>query len=244
MAKIKEEDIDALRDRADIVEIVSNYTQLKKSGANTFKGLCPFHSEKTPSFQVNASSGLFFCFGCSKGGNLYQFIQEVETLPFPEAVEWVARKTGFQLHYEEMRPGEQERSGQKARLIAANKIATEFFRKTLMEAPDALQARRYLESRGFDREVAEGWQLGYAPGRDALCKLLMQKGFKREEIVAADLGKVSERDGALYDSFRQRIIFPTWSLQGDVVGFGARALGDQQPKSLAATPSWLRATRT
>lgn len=238
MAKIKENDIDALRERVDIVDIVSNYTQLKKSGASTFKGLCPFHAEKTPSFQVNAGSGLFHCFGCQKGGNIYQFVQEVESLPFPEAVEWVARKIGYQLHYEDQRPGEQQRSGQKARLIAANKIATEFFHKTLMDSPDALQARRYLEGRGFDKEVAERWQLGYAPGRDALCKLLLQKGFKRDEIVAADLGKVSERDSSLYDSFRQRIIFPTWSIQGDVVGFGARALGDQQPKYLntAETP--------
>ncbi|HYI44662.1 MAG TPA: DNA primase [Actinomycetota bacterium] len=238
MAKIKESDIDALRERADIVEIVSNYTQLKKSGGSTFKGLCPFHAEKTPSFQVNVGSGLFHCFGCQQGGNIYQFVMEVESLPFPEAVEWVARKVGFQLHYEDQRPGEQQRSGQKARLIAANKTATEFFHKTLMDSPDALAARRYMEGRGFDKEVAERWQLGYAPGRDALCKLLLQKGFKREEIVAADLGKISERDGSLYDSFRQRIIFPTWSIQGDVVGFGARAMGDQQPKYLntAETP--------
>lgn len=238
MAKIKEGDIDALRDRADIVEIVSNYTQLKKSGGSTFKGLCPFHAEKTPSFQVNVGSGLYHCFGCQKGGNIYQFVQEVESLPFPEAVEWVARKVGFELHYEDRRPGDEQRSGQKARLIAANKVAADFFHKTLMESPDALQARRYLDGRGFDKEVADRWQLGYAPGRDTLCKLLLEKGFKREEIVAADLGKISERDGSLYDSFRQRIIFPTWSIQGDVVGFGARALGDQQPKYLntAETP--------
>ena len=232
MAKIKEEDIDALRDRADIVDIVSGYTTLKKSGANTFKGLCPLHTEKTPSFSVNAGTGLFHCFGCQEGGNVYQFIQKVETLPFPEAVEWVARKAGYELRYEEMRPGEQKRAGLKARVIQANRLAAEFFHKTLKESPDALAARQYLESRGFDRGVAERWQLGYAPGRDTLCKLLQEKGFSREEITQADLGKISDRDGALYDSFRQRIIFPTWSLQGDVIAFGARAMGDQQPKYL------------
>jgi DNA primase len=238
MAKIREEDIDALRERADIAEIVSGYTTLKKSGASTLKGLCPLHSEKTPSFQVNTANGLFHCFGCQEGGNIYQFVEKVENLPFPEAVEWVARKTGFQLHYEEQRPGDDKLKGQKARLLEANKLASAFFHKTLLEAPDALQARRYLESRGFDKPVAERWQLGYAPGRNALCSHLQQKGFTRDEIVQADLGKISDRDGALFDTFRQRIIFPTWSLQGDVVGFGGRALGDQQPKYLntAETP--------
>jgi DNA primase len=232
MAKIREEDIDALRERADIAEIVSGYTTLKKSGASTLKGLCPLHSEKTPSFQVNTVSGLFYCFGCGVGGNVYQFVQQVENLPFPEAVEWVARKTGFQLRYEEQRPGDDKLKGQKARLLEANKLAAAFFHKALLESPDALQARRHLESRGFDKAVAERWQLGYAPGRNALCSHLEQRRFTREEIVAADLGKISDRDGALFDTFRQRIIFPTWSLQGDVVGFGGRALGDQQPKYL------------
>ena len=233
MAKIKEQDIDALRDRADIVEIVSGYTTLKKSGANTFKGLCPLHSEKTPSFSVNSATNLFHCFGCGEGGNVYQFVQKVESLPFPEAVEWVARKFGYHLQYEEQRPGEQQRAGLKARVIKANQIAADFFHKTLMDSPDALQARRYLEGRGFGREVAERWQLGYAPGRDSLCKLLQEKGFSRDEIVQADLGRISDRDQSLYDSFRQRIIFPTWSLQGDVIAFGARAsLPDQQPKYL------------
>ncbi len=109
MARIKDDDIDRLRDTADIVEVVSGYTQLKKSGGQRFTGLCPLHSEKTPSFQVNASTNLWHCFGCQEGGNIYQFIQKVENLPFPEAVEWLARKTGFVLHYEEMRPGSSKR---------------------------------------------------------------------------------------------------------------------------------------
>ena len=232
MARIKDDDIDRLRDSADIVEIVSGYTQLKKSGGHRYVGLCPFHSEKTPSFQVDASKGLTHCFGCQEGGNVYQFIQKVENLPFPEAVEWLARKMNFELHYEEMRPGEEQNRGLKARLIQANAEAARFFHRALMDSPDALQARRYLEGRGFDREVAERWQLGYAPGRDALCKHLLSKGFTETEILKADLGRKSDKDGSLYDFFRQRITFPTWSLQGDVVAFGARALGDQQPKYL------------
>ena len=232
MAKIREEDIDALRERADIVDVVSGYTRLKKAGGHTQKGLCPFHSEKTPSFTVDSARGLFHCFGCQEGGNVYQFVQKVENLPFPEAVEWLARRVGFDLRYEEMRPGEKQASGIRARIIKANGEASAFWHKTLMESPDALQARRYLEGRGFDRATAERWQLGYAPGRNSLCKHLLAKGFTQQEIEQGDLGRRSERDGSLYDSFRQRITFPTWNLQGDVVGFGARAMGDAQPKYL------------
>ncbi|MDQ3645451.1 MAG: DNA primase [Actinomycetota bacterium] len=232
MAKIREEDIDALRERADIVEIVSGYTQLKKASGQTFKGLCPFHTEKTASFTVNAASGLFHCFGCQEGGNLYQFVQKIENLPFPQAVEWVARKVGFDLRYEEMRPGEQQAHGMKRKLIEMNAAAASFFHETLMKSPDASDARRYLGGRGFDRAVAERWQLGYAPGRDALCRHLSTKGYSPVDIVKADLGRKSDRDGSLFDAFRQRITFPTWDINGDVIAFGARALGDQQPKYL------------
>ena len=232
MARIKDEDIDRLRDSADIVEVVGGYTQLKKSGGHRYVGMCPFHSEKTPSFQVDAAKGLTHCFGCGEGGNIYQFIQKVENLPFPEAVEWLARRMNFELHYEEMRPGEEKLQGLRGRLIQANAEAARFFHKTLTDSPDALEARRYLEGRGFGKEVAERWQLGYAPGRDALCKHLLSKGFSADEIIKADLGRKSDRDGSLFDFFRQRITFPTWNLQGDVVAFGARAMGDQQPKYL------------
>ncbi len=238
MAKIKEEDIETLRERADIVDIVSAYTNLKKSSGHTYKGLCPIHDEKTPSFTVDAARGLVHCFGCQFGGNVYQFIQEKENLSFPDAVEWLARKTGFQLRYEDETPQERKNKGLRPRIFEANRIAAEFYHQQLMENPQATEARTYLGRRGFNREVAARWLLGYAPGRDATCKLLLSKGFTKEEIVAADLGRVSDRDGALYDSFRQRITFPTWDVQNEVVAFGARALGDQQPKYLntAETP--------
>ncbi len=232
MARIKEEDIDALRDRADIVDIVSGYTTLKRAGGNTFKGLCPFHTEKTPSFTVNPASGLWYCFGCGEGGNLYQFVERVERLSFPEAVEWVARRTGFDLRYEQTRPGDALASGRKLRLYAANREAMELWHRMLMEAPEAAEARRYLGSRGFGAEVATRWKLGYAPGHDVTCRHLIQRGFRPDEIVEADIGRRSERDGSLYDVFRNRITFPTWTLQGEVAGFGARALGDARPKYL------------
>jgi len=232
MAKIKDEDIDLLRERADIVEVVSAYTHLKRSGGHTFKGLCPIHDEKTPSFTVDSARGLGHCFGCGWGGNVYQFVQEKENLPFPDAVEWVARKFGYSLRYEDETPEERRTQGLKPRILQANQIAAEFYHRQLMENPDATEARKYLGTRGFNREVAARWLLGYAPGRDATCKLLLSKDFTKEEIVAADLGRVSDRDGSLYDSFRQRITFPTWDLQSQVVAFGARALADQQPKYL------------
>lgn len=232
MAKINEEDIDALRERADIVEVVSSYSSLKRAGPHRFKGLCPFHSEKTPSFQVNTANGLWHCFGCGAGGNVYQFVERVESLSFPEAVEWLARKTGFTLRYQEMRPGEERDAGLKSRLIKANDAAAGFWHRQLLDSPRALAARRYLEGRGLGPDIARRWMLGFAPGRNALCIHLLARGFSSEEIERADLGRESTRDKSLYDTFRERIIFPTWNMQGDVVGFGARALGDQQPKYL------------
>ena len=232
MAKINEQDIDALRERADFVDIVSGYTTLRRSGGHAFKGLCPFHTEKTPSFTVDSARGLYYCFGCGEGGNIYHFIQKVENLDFPAAAEWLARRVGFDLRYEEMRPGEKKTSALKLRIIAANEAAARFFHDSLMSAPEASEARRYLGGRGFDREVADRWRLGYAPGRNSLTTRLLSAGFTQEELIAADLVRKSERDGSLYDTFRGRVIFPTWNLQGDVVGFGARALGDAQPKYL------------
>lgn len=238
MPRIKDDDIQALRERANIVDVVAGYTTLKRSGTNTFKGLCPFHSEKTPSFQVNAASALFHCFGCQEGGDIYRFIEKIENVPFADAVHWLAKREGYDLRYEEMRPGDKKAYGIKLRLVEANNLAAKFFHRALMSSPDALAARRYLEGRGFGKDVAERWQLGYAPGRDALCRYLFGAGFSAEEILQADLAKRSEKDATLYDTFRQRVVFPTWNLQGDVVGFGARALGDQQPKYLntAETP--------
>jgi DNA primase len=243
VAKIREEDIDALRDKADIVEIVSAHSRLKKAGGHTFKGLCPFHSEKTPSFTVDAVKGLWHCFGCGEGGDVYRFVEKIESLSFPEAAEWLARKAGVELRYEEMRPGEKRAFGARARIIAANEAGTGFFHESLMSSPDASDARRYLDNRGFGRAVAERWRLGFAPGRDALCRHLLDRGFTHSELEAAALVRKSDRDGAYFDVFRNRIMFPTWNLQGDVVGFGARALGEAQPKYLnsAETPAFAKA---
>ena len=238
MARIKDEDIDALRERADIVEVIGGYVRLKREGAHGFKGLCPFHSEKTPSLRIDSAKGLWHCFGCGLGGNVYQFVQKAENLPFPEAVEWLARKTGFALRYEEARPGERAAAGLKSRLVDVNDSAARFMHEQLLSLPAAQGARLYLERRGFGPDVARRWLLGYAPGRNLLCRHLLARGFSVSEIEQGGLGRTSDRDGSLYDTFRERIMFPTWNLQGDVVGFGARALGDATPKYLntAETP--------
>ena len=230
MARIREDDVDALRERADIVEVVGGYVRLKREGAHGFKGLCPFHGEKTPSFRVDAAKGLWHCFGCGLGGNVYQFVQKAENLPFPEAVEWLARRTGFDLRYEEARPGGQAAAGLKARLVDLNESAASFMHEQLMSAPQAEASRRYLGGRGFGADVAGRWRLGYAPGPNVVSRHLLSRGFTVAEIEQAGLGRRSERDGALYDAFRDRIVFPTWNLQGDVVAFGARALGNATPK--------------
>lgn len=240
MAKINEDDIDALRDKADIVDVISSYSQLKRSGGHTWKGLCPFHSEKTPSFTVDSAKGLYHCFGCGEGGTIYTFVQKLENLPFPDAVEWLARREGFQLRYEEMKPGEKKAHSIKMRIVEANQAACDFFHKALMEHPDSVPARQYLSSRGFGREVAERWKLGYAPGRDSLTKHLLGKGFTTDVLIQADLTRKSDRDGSLYDSFRQRIIFPTWNLQGDVVAFGARKM----PNDTSDGPKYLNTSET
>ena len=232
MARIKEEDVDALRERTDIVEIIGGYVRLKREGAHGFKGLCPFHGEKTPSFRIDSAKGLWHCFGCGLGGNIYQFVQKAENLPFPEAVEWLARKTGYPLRYEEARPGERAAAGLRARLIELNEQAAQFMHERLMNSPDAEPARRYLQGRGFGADVARRWTLGFAPGRNTICRHLLERGFTQSELEQGGLGRVSTRDGGLYDAFRERIVFPTWNLQGDVVAFGARALGTATPKYL------------
>ena len=154
MAKIREDDVELLRERADIVEVAAGYSHLKKAGGRTYKGLCPFHSEKTPSFTVDQAKGLWHCFGCGEGGDIYNFVQKAENLPFPEAVEWLARKSGFDLHYEEMRPGEKQAAGLRARIIEANEAAARFFHRLLVESKQAESARRYLHGRGFGPQVA------------------------------------------------------------------------------------------
>ncbi len=238
--RILKDDIDALRERADIVAIVGDHTKLKKAGQR-WKGLCPFHSEKTPSFTVDAGNNLYYCFGCNEGGDLYDFLMKVEGLDFVEAVEQLARRTGFTLRYEEMSAGQKRALGERSRLAAISLAASEFFVQRLY-SPDGTIAREYLKDRGFGREEADRFGLGYAPNEwETLSRHLQtERGFGQDDIEKVGLATRNDR-GGLRDRFRGRLIFPVRDLAGDVIGFGGRILpgldyGDFEPPKYYNSP--------
>lgn len=230
--RIKDEDVAAVRDKARIDEVVRDYVALKPAGGGSFKGLCPFHDERSPSFHVTPSKGMYYCFGCQEGGDVISFVQKLDHLTFAEAVEKLAGRTGITLRYEEGGAGVNRHQGQRTRLVEANKVAAAFFRERLA-APDAAPARSFLTERGFDAEVAADFDLGFAPKSwDALTTHLRQRGFTDDELQTA--GLVSQGNRGPYDRFRGRLIWPIRDLAGDVVGFGARRLldDDEGPKYL------------
>ncbi len=226
--RIKDEDLDAVRQRADLVDLLADYMQLKKAG-KVFKGLCPFHDEKTPSFTVDPVKQLYHCFGCGEGGDVFTFLSKREGLDFTEAVERLALRYGLTLHYERG-PAPKEREGKKERLYRANEFAFEFFRQAL-ESQAGAGARRYIESRGFGAETVNTFGVGYSPSRpDALYRALIQKGFTARETVESGLCIGAE--GRVIDRFRGRLMFPIHDLRGRTVGFGGRALEKVEPKYL------------
>src|SRR3954463_9385439 len=231
--KIRAADIALIRERSRIDEIIGEHLQLKRAGGGSLKGLCPFHDEKSPSFHVTPSRNLFHCFGCGQGGDGISFIQQIDHLSFTEAVELLAGRANIELHYEDDggRPtGGPDRSqvGQRARLVAANSAAAEFYAEQL-RTPEAAPARQFLADRGFDRQVALDFGCGFAPGSwDALTRHLRGKGFSHQELVTAGLAKESSR-GSLIDRFHRRLVWPIRDITGDVIGFGARKLMDDDP---------------
>lgn len=230
---IKREDIDEVRSRTDLKEVVDSYVTLKPAGIGSFKGLCPFHDERSPSFHVRPQMGYFHCFGCQESGDAISFIQKIDHLPFAEAVEKLAGRIGFELHYEDGGSGpRREEIGRRQRLLDAHKIASEFFQTQLL-TPAAATGRTFLQERGFDRAAAQTFGVGYAPqGWDSLLKHLSGKGFTQEELKLT--GMFSEGQRGIYDRFRGRLIWPIRDIAGDTVGFGARKLfdDDQGPKYL------------
>ncbi|MCM2428554.1 DNA primase [Streptomyces sp. RKAG337] len=230
--RIKDEDVKAVRDAVPIDAVISEYLQLKNAGGGNLKGLCPFHDEKSPSFQVSPSKGLFYCFGCQEGGDTLDFVMKLDHLSFSEAVERLAAKTGIVLRYDEggYNPGRQQ--GEKIRLIEAHKIAAQFFVEQLGSA-EAEIGRKFLTERGFDQAAAEHFGVGYAPaGWDHLIRFLRGKGFTDKELLTSGLASEGRR-GAI-DRFRGRLIWPIRDITGDVIGFGARKLreDDNGPKYL------------
>jgi DNA primase len=230
---IKREDIDEVRQRTDIKEVVDGYVTLKGAGLGTFKGLCPFHDERSPSFTVRPQVGRYHCFGCGEDGDVIAFVQKQDHSSFQEAVEKLAARIGYELRYEDGGTGpNREEVGRRQRLLDAHKIADEFFRAQLL-TPGAAEARNFLFGRGFDRAAAEHFGCGYAPqGWDALLKHLRGRGFTDAELKLT--GIFSEGNRGIYDRFRGRLIWPIKDIAGDTIGFGARKLyeDDQGPKYL------------
>lgn len=229
---IRKEDIDEVRARTDIREIIEGYVSLKSAGIGTFKGLCPFHDERTPSFNVRPQVGSYHCFGCGESGDVYSFVMAMEHTSFVETVERLAARIGYTLHYEGGKPGDRYEAGMRRRLLDAHKIAAEFFERNLY-SPDAQEAQRFLGARGFDPAATRHFGVGYAPrGWDHLLKHLRSQGFADEELKAT--GMFSEGSRGLYDRFRGRIIWPIRTIAGETIGFGARRLfdDDQGPKYL------------
>lgn len=224
--RIPERDIEAIREQTPIEEVVGDYVQLKPGGVDSMKGLSPFKDEKTPSFHVRPNHGYFHCFSTDQGGDVFKFLMLMEHMSFPEAVEACAERIGYRINYEGGGPGKREEPGTRRRLVAANKVAFEFYRKEFLgDAEGADVARNFLIERGFTMEHAEQFGCGYAPaGWDRLTKHLQQKGFTFKEIEAAGLGRMGKR-GPI-DRFHRRLLWPIRSVSGDVIGFGARKLFD------------------
>jgi DNA primase len=225
---IEDEDVARVRATADIVQIVTGYTQLKRVGRR-WQGLCPFHSERSPSFSVNAEEGLYHCFGCQKSGDVITFVREKEQLDFPGAVEWLAAKYGIALRYTDRNESESRR--RRARLVEAVGAAVEWYHARLLTGPDAGEARRYLRSRGLDGDTVRRYRIGWAPEDpkhwDPLCRHLK---LPDADLKASGLGAVNSR-GRQYDFFRGRVLFPIYDDRGDPVGFGGRILpGHDGPK--------------
>lgn len=232
--RIKDEDIALVRERAHIVDVVQEHVALRSAGGGSMKGLCPFHDEKSPSFNVSPARNVFHCFGCGVGGDVIKFVMDIEHLSFAEAVERLAGKAGVQLRYEEGGPAAHRPAGQRSRLVAASAAAAEFYIDQLASNDDARAAREFLATRGFDQTAAEAYSCGFAPqGWDELTKHLMSRGFARAELVTAGLSR-DARGGNLIDRFRRRLLWPIKDITGDVVGFGARKLFDDDdgPKYL------------
>ena len=230
--RIRQEDIAAVRERSPIADVVGEYLQLRPAGGGSFKGLCPFHDEKTPSFNVTPGKELYYCFSCTAGGDVIKFVQEIEHLSFAEAIERLAARAGIELRYEQggYVPGQE--TSQRRRLIDAHRAAAEFYSERI-RGDSGRPARDFLAERGFELTDAERFGAGYAPAAwDELTRHLRARGFTDDELAKAGLARQGRR--GLIDMFRGRLMWPVRDLTGETIAFGARKLdpGDDGPKYL------------
>jgi DNA primase len=230
--RIRQEDIAAVRERSPIADVVGEYLQLRPAGGGSLKGLCPFHDEKTPSFNVTPGKELYYCFSCTAGGDVIKFVQEIEHLTFGEAIERLAARAGIELRYEQggYVPGQE--TSQRRRLIDAHRVAAEFYSERI-RGDSGSAARAFLAERGFELADAERFGVGYSPAAwDELTRHLRGRGFTDEELIKAGLSRQGRR--GLIDMFRGRLMWPVRDLTGETIAFGARKLdpGDDGPKYL------------
>ncbi len=226
--RIRQEDVDAVRERADIVKVISGHLQLKKAGADRFVGLCPFHPEKTPSFSVSPSKQAYYCFGCGEGGGVFRFLEKVENLSFVEAVERLAAEQGITLRYEGSGSADRRATGRRQVLHKAIADAAGLYQQVLLQQREGEDARRYLAERGISPHSVERFGVGYAPGYPDFVLRRLSRTYSPEVLVESGLVSKDE-GGSLRDRFRGRVMFPLHDLSGNAVGFGGRLL--QGPKA-------------
>lgn len=228
--RVPDQLIETIRDRTDLVAVISEYLALKKAGQN-YTGLCPFHAEKSPSFTVSPSKQIFHCFGCGTGGNIFQFVMKMEGLAFPEALRKLAGKAGVAIPEHPSRENPAVR-GEAEEIYRANEAAAAFFHRNLLERPEGARAVDYLKGRGITAESVQAFSIGFAlPRRDELLKQIGRQ-FPRPLLEKAGLISKKEGEETFFDRFRNRILFPIRNLQGNIVGFGGRVMDDSQPKYL------------
>src|SRR6476620_7151116 len=223
MARIKDTSVEEVKAAADMVSVVSERTQLRKAGAR-YMGRCPFHEERTPSFSVNAVDKFYYCFGCGAKGDLITFVRETEQLDFAEAIEWLADRFNVQIEYEETSPQQDARRRRRERLLELLEAAASFYERYLWDSQAGSRARDYLAGRGLGEEVCRQYRLGLAPGGSTLTRKALERGFTRDELLAAGLGN---RRGN--DYFFGRLLFPLADPRGRVRGFQARKLREDDP---------------
>jgi DNA primase len=232
---IPEDKVREVAERLSIVEVVSEYVPLRRAGAN-FTGLCPFHAEKTPSFNVNPAREIFHCFGCGAGGNAFSFIMRIEGLSFPEAVKLMARKAGIEIEERQLSQAEKQAQDERQTFQRINELTAVFYRSVLEQRPEGAVAREYLERRSATGEIAEAYRLGFAPDRsDGLVQHLKSNGINLES--ALKLGVVRKSDRGWYDQFRNRLMFPIRDPRGGVIAFAGRVLDASLPKYINSPES-------
>jgi DNA primase len=229
MALYTSESKDRVRDAVDMIELVSARTELRRAGPSSYEGLCPFHDERTPSFGIDPTKKVYYCFGCQASGDVFTFVQETEGLDFKGALELLAERYGIELQREAEDPRAAERRQRRERLLALLTRTAAYYERYLWESTEAARAREYLAGRGLREETLREFRVGYAPSAwDSVLLASRRGGFSESELRAVGLAQRSQENGRLYDRFRARIMFPLADIRGRVLGFGARAMREEQ----------------